>query len=103
MEFCDLCGTMMILNTESTKELSNICLNCNNVQAVKRSNKIYEENFVKVRNKDILIRYACDMITVPRSMEYCPSCKKEELVSIIRREKTLKEMYICCKCKKYWE
>ncbi len=102
MEFCDLCGTMLILNTESTKALTNICLNCSNVQASKGSTKIYEESFNTLRNKEVLLRYACDMITVPRSMEYCPTCKKEEIVAVLRKEKTLKEQYICCKCRNYW-
>lgn len=103
MEFCDLCNTMLILNTESTKELSNICLECNNIQPLKGSTKIYEESFNTIRNKEVLLRYACDIITIPRKMEYCPSCKKNEIVAVLRKEKTLKEQYICCKCKNYWD
>jgi len=102
MEFCDLCGTMLILNTDNSKELSNNCINCGNNQAVKGSTMIYVESFETVRNKEMLLRYACDMITVPRSIEYCSICKKDEVVAVLRMEKTLKEQYICCRCKNYW-
>jgi len=102
MEFCELCGTMFILNTDNTKELMNVCLNCGNSHAVKGSTKIYEENFNISRNKEILLRYACDLITVPRSIEFCPTCKKDEVVAVISSGTTLKEQYICCKCRNYW-
>jgi DNA-directed RNA polymerase subunit M/transcription elongation factor TFIIS len=102
MEFCSQCDNLLILNTENTKELSNVCLNCGNKQAVKGSTMIYEESFNVERNKENLLRYACDIITIPRKMEYCPSCKKNEIVSVIRQSKTLKYIHICCKCRNYF-
>lgn len=102
MEFCDYCSTMLVLDTEDTKELMNICTNCGHKQPIKNTTKIYEEKFDETTLSENLLKYACDNIVVPRKMEYCPTCKKEEIVSIIRKKVTLKEIYICCKCKNYW-
>lgn len=99
--FCDLCESLLVIDTQNTKELVEKCTMCGNVQKVD-NNLIFSENFVKNRNKDNLIKYACDLITVPRQEEYCPSCKKKEIVAVLRKDKTLEHMYICCKCRNNW-
>ena len=112
MDFCTECGDLLVVDTrepdsqnkDDKNKLFYTCLKCDNRKEAKPEDYIlYSEDFTRPRNLDSLVRYACYDITVPREYKKCPKCKKEEIAAIIRMPNTLKGVYICCKCKNYWE
>lgn len=110
MEFCPDCGELLTVATEpkdpeeAKDQLFYSCIRCDTRhKAKKRDYKLFEEDFTKPRNFESLLKYACDNITVPRQYKKCPKCKKEEIVAVLRMPHSMKGIYICCKCKNYWE
>lgn len=110
MDFCPKCGELLVVDTriigpeEAKNKLYYTCLKCKKRQEAKKKDyKLFEENFTKQRNIEILVKNACDNITVPRKIMKCPHCKKEEIIAVLRMESSMKGIFVCCKCKKYWE
>ena len=110
MDFCPSCGELLVVDTrvedpkEAKDKLYYRCMRCDKrTEANKTDFKLFEEDFVRPRNIDNLIKYACNDIVVPRKQMHCPKCKKESIVAVIRMPNSLRGIFICCKCKNYWE
>ena len=89
---------------EAKDKLFYTCVKCDKRQeAQPKDYKLFEEDFTRPRNMEALVAYACDDITVPREYKKCPKCKKEEIVAVLRMKESMKGIFICCKCRNYWE
>lgn len=109
MDFCEVCQSMLLIDTDTQASADKLYLSCSECQAKKekpleQAFMIYERDFTKksaqLTNE---IRFACEDITKQRIMKRCPTCKKEEVVVIVMEPETLKANYVCCICRNYWE
>jgi DNA-directed RNA polymerase subunit M/transcription elongation factor TFIIS len=104
--FCDKCGDFLTLKKIKDKKVVLYCLNCKEEYDIESNILIYKVG-VKQNQKiktNVLTAMLYDKITYPKIKKKIPSHKDcdNEILVYARDVNTMKNVYVCQKCKKSW-
>ena len=100
MNFCKTCDNILI-KKKNEREYMNYCILCDEFFPLTNNILFQKTNLTTDKKLQIQVQMALYDNTYPRIKGKCPNCSATILKYFVNKE-TLKNIYVCESCKKYW-
>lgn len=103
MEFCDKCGSLMLVERKRTRTIL-VCKRCGKTKVLK--GKITVKETMVGEKKEVVVMKRKEVEELPKTKVMCPRCEHNEAFWWMQQTRGADEpptlFYRCCKCGHSW-
>jgi len=105
MEFCDKCGSLMVVQ-KKRKHSYLVCRKCGKKKLLAKEKVVISERIVEPKKAVVVMGKGEELAELPKTKIMCPKCEHNEAYWWMQQTRAADEpptiFYRCCKCGYSW-